>query len=325
MGIQTELAAVPSLTLGTVDVTPIEMAAAYQTLANDGKHCESFAVAKVVDDDGVFYRHKPVCKQVVTPEIAHLVTAMMQGGVSHGTGTAAALYPWAVAGKTGTTQDYSNAWFVGYTRQVSTAVWVGFPGTPDSLALYFGQSVFGGTLAAPIWHDYMARIMVGMPAVGFPSPPAPEVGAVPDVVGFKSEHAQNVLAAANFTPNAEIVDSALPKGTVVTQTPAGGTSARARGARDDRGQQRRAGEGEGPRRGRDVGRGGDGGTGSGRLRRRHRRTARERSRQRRARLGAGSGRGDEGASGDDGHDHGRTEGRPVADTEVRRPSPSPEP
>lgn len=225
MGIQTELAAVPSLTLGTVDVTPIEMAAAYQTLANDGKHCESFAVAKVVDDDGVFYRHKPACKQVVAPEIAHLVTAMLQGGVSHGTGTAAALSPWPVAGKTGTTQDYSNAWFVGYTRQVSTAVWVGFPGTPDSLALYFGQSVFGGTLAAPIWHDYMARIMAGMPAVGFPSPPAPEVRTVPDVVGFKSEHAQNVLANASFTPKAEIVDSALPKGTVIAQTPAGGTSA----------------------------------------------------------------------------------------------------
>lgn len=225
MGIQTELAAVPSLTLGTVDVTPIEMAAAYQTLANDGRHCESFAVAKVVDDAGVFYRHKPVCKQVVAPEIAHLVTAMLQGAVSHGTGTAAALYPWPVAGKTGTTQDYSNAWFVGYTRQVSTAVWVGFPGTPDSLALYFGQSVFGGTLAAPIWHDYMARIMAGMPAVGFPSPPAPEVGTVPDVVGFKSERAQNVLANANFTPKAEIVDSALPKGTVIAQTPAGGTSA----------------------------------------------------------------------------------------------------
>lgn len=225
MGIKTELAAVPSLTLGTVDVTPIEMAAAYQTLANDGQHCESFAVAKVVDDDGILYRHKPVCVQVVAPEIAHLVTAMLQGVVSHGTGTAAALYPWPVAGKTGTTQDYSNAWFVGYTRQVSTAVWVGFPGTPDSLALYFGQSVFGGTLAAPIWHDYMARIMVGMPAVGFPSPPAPEVGTVPDVVGFKSEHAQNLLASADFTPKAEIVDSALPKGEVIAQTPAGGTPA----------------------------------------------------------------------------------------------------
>ncbi len=225
MGIQTGLPAVPSLTLGTVDVTPIEMAGAYQTLANDGKHCEEYAVAKVGDDAGVLYRHKPACEQVVAPAIAHLVTAMLQGVVQHGTGTAAALSPWPVAGKTGTTQDYSNAWFVGYTRQVATAVWVGFPGTPDPLPLYFGQSVFGGTLAAPIWHDYMTRVMSGMPALGFPAPPAPEVGTVPDVVGFRSEHAQNVVAAANFTPKVDVIDSALPKGTVVMQTPAGGTGA----------------------------------------------------------------------------------------------------
>jgi penicillin-binding protein 1A len=225
MGIGSELPAVPSLTLGTADVTPIEMASAYQTLANDGKHCESFAVAKVVDADGVLYRHKPACTQVISPEIAHLVTAMMQGVVSGGTGSAAALGSWPVAGKTGTTQDYTNAWFVGFTRQVSTSVWVGFPGTPDPLSLYFGGSVFGGTLAAPIWHDYMLKVMAGMPAQSFPAPPPPEHGSIPDVVGFKSGHARSVLARANFTPLVVIVDSALPKGTVVTQTPAGGTSA----------------------------------------------------------------------------------------------------
>jgi penicillin-binding protein 1A len=225
MGIDSALPAVPSLTLGTADVTPIEMAAAYQTLANDGKHCESYPVAKVVDDDGVLYRHKPVCKQVVSPEIAHLVTAMLQGVVSGGTGTAASLGTWPVAGKTGTTQDYTNAWFVGYTRQVSTAVWVGFPGTPDPLSLYFGGSVFGGTLAAPIWHDYMARIMAGMPAEGFPAPPAPASAPVPDVLGLKSERAQNVLAAASFTPLVEVVGSAEPKGLVISQMPAGGGSA----------------------------------------------------------------------------------------------------
>jgi penicillin-binding protein 1A len=224
MGIESELPAVPSLTLGTADVTPIEMAAAYQTLANDGKHCESYAVAKVVDDDGVLYRHRPACKQVVSPEIAHLVTAMLQGVVAGGTGTAASLGTWPVAGKTGTTQDYTNAWFVGYTRQVSTAVWVGFPGTPDPLSLYFGGSVFGGTLAAPIWHDYMARVMTGMPAIGFPAPPAPAAGSVPDVVGLKSQHAANLLADANFTPLVESVGSAAPKGIVVSQTPAGGDS-----------------------------------------------------------------------------------------------------
>ena len=98
-------------------------------------------------------------------------------------------------------------------------------GTPDSLSLYFGQSVFGGTLAAPIWHDYMERIMAGMPAEGFPAPPAPQFGPVPDVVGSKSVHAQNALAKANFTPKVELVPSAEAQGTVIAQTPNGGTSA----------------------------------------------------------------------------------------------------
>jgi hypothetical protein len=102
---------------------------------------------------------------------------------------------------------------------------VGFPGTPDSLSLYFGQSVFGGTLAAPIWRDYMERIMVGMPVEGFPAPPAPQFGSIPNVVGSKSVRAQNALAKANFTPKVEIVSSAEASGTVVAQTPGSGTSA----------------------------------------------------------------------------------------------------
>ena len=227
MGIESELPAVPSLTLGTADVTPIEMASAYQTLANDGKHCEPYTVTKVVDAGGVLYRHKPVCKQVVAPEIAHLVTAMLQGVVSGGTGTAAALGSWPVAGKTGTTQDYTNAWFVGYTRQVSTAVWVGFPGTPDSLSLYFGGRCSaarsprrsGTTTCCGSWPGCRPRASRRRRR--------PSRGRCPTWSGSESEHAQNVLAKANFTPLVEVVDSAEPKGTVVAQTPAGGASARA--------------------------------------------------------------------------------------------------
>ena len=225
MGIESELPAVPSLTLGTADVTPIEMASAYQTLANDGKHCEAYAVAKVVDADGVLYRHKPSCKQVVSPEIAHLVTAMMQGVVSGGTGTAAALGTWPVAGKTGTTQDYTNAWFVGFTRQVSTAVWVGLPGHAGSaLELLRRVRVRRHARRADLARLHVARD--GRDAGReLPGPPAPAYGSVPDVVGLKSVSAQNKLAAANFTPLVETVDSAEPKGIVLAQTPGGGASA----------------------------------------------------------------------------------------------------
>lgn len=226
MGITSDLSAVPSITLGTSDVSPLEMASAYQTLANKGRHCEPFAVSRVEDAEGVLYRHKAECHQVVDPEIAAQVTSMLQGVVTlpGATGTAASIGR-PVAGKTGTTQEYSNAWFVGYTPQVSTAVWVGFPGNPDPLDRYFGTSVFGGSIAAPIWHTYMTRVMAGMPVEGFPSPPPPETGKVPDVRGRREEEAQKVLAEASFSSRIEKVHSLRPEGTVVDQDPAGGATA----------------------------------------------------------------------------------------------------
>jgi penicillin-binding protein 1A len=227
MGIGDHLSGVPSITLGTEEVSPLEMAGAYQTLANNGAHCAPFAVARVVTSEGkLLFRHRPSCDQVVKPDIAHLVSAMLRGVLgAGGTGWRAALPGRPVAGKTGTTQDYSNAWFVGYTPQVSTAVWVGFPFSTDSMEPYFGQSVFGGTVAAPIWHNYMVRVMAGQPVKSFPAPPPPEVGEVPRVVGSRLNHAEQELAEAHFTPNVKKVDSVQPVGTVIKQEPHAGTTA----------------------------------------------------------------------------------------------------
>lgn len=226
MGISSDLSVVPSITLGTSDVSPLEMASAYQTLANRGRHCEPFAVVRVEDAEGVLYRHQAECRQVVDPEIAAQVTSMLQGVVTFpgGTGTAAAIGR-PVAGKTGTTQEYSNVWFVGYTPQVSTAVWVGFPGNPDPLDRYFGTEVYGGSIAAPIWRTYMSQVMAGMPVQGFPAPPPPESGKVPDVDGQSVEAAQRILAEASFSSRIERVNSLRPEGTVVGQDPAGGATA----------------------------------------------------------------------------------------------------
>ncbi len=226
MGITSDLSVVPSITLGTSDVSPLEMASAYQTLANDGRHCEPFAVSRVEDAEGLLYRHKAQCRQVIDPDIAAQVTSMLQGVVTlpGATGTAAAIGR-PVAGKTGTTQEYSNAWFVGYTPQVSTAVWVGFPGNPDPLDRYFGTSVFGGSIAAPIWRTYMAQVMAGMPVQGFPAPPPPGTGKVPDVTGTSVAAAQTLLAEASFSSRIEKVDSLRPEGTVVDQVPGEGATA----------------------------------------------------------------------------------------------------
>jgi penicillin-binding protein 1A len=225
VGITSPLTAVPSLTLGTEEVTPLEMASAYQTFANGGVHCQPFSVARVIAADGsTLYKHKAQCRQVIRPDVAHLITAMLEGVVQHGTGTNAGLGR-PVAGKTGTTQDYSNAWFVGYTPQVSTSVWVGFPFSIDSLSNYFGTSVFGGTVAAPIWHSYMTRVTTGMPVQGFPAAPPPETGTVPRVVGMRSNAAQAKLVAAYFTPKVEKVASVEPAGVVINQSPNAGATA----------------------------------------------------------------------------------------------------
>jgi penicillin-binding protein 1A len=223
MGITAPLQAVPSITLGTEEVSTLDMASAYSTLANDGTHCTPFAIVRVdVPGGGTLYRHQPQCEQAISPAIAHQVTAMLQRVVCCGTGTAANIGR-PVAGKTGTAQDYTNVYFAGYTPQVATAVWIGFPQGQIPMGSYYGHSVFGGTLAAPIWHAFMARATAGMPVESFPAPPPQPSGAVPDVVGMGSLEAQQAIDHAHFTPIVVKVDSVEPVNAVLEQSPAGGT------------------------------------------------------------------------------------------------------
>jgi membrane peptidoglycan carboxypeptidase len=230
MGITSRLDAVPSITLGVEEVSTLDMASSFGTLANDGQHCEPFAVARVEQprEEGggyeLLYRHRRACDQVVDTNIAHLVTAMLQRVISSGTGTAANIGRPA-AGKTGTAQDYTNVYFAGYTPQVSTAVWVGFPSGQIAMDSYYGGSVYGGTVAAPIWRAFMARAVQGYPAEGFEAAPPPDRGRVPDVAGLRSAEAQEILVDANFTPIVKKVPSAAPVNTVLGQSPTGDTRA----------------------------------------------------------------------------------------------------
>jgi beta-lactam-binding protein with PASTA domain len=104
-------------------------------------------------------------------------------------------------------------------------VWVGFPGNPDPRDNYFGTSVFGGTLAAPIWRTYMTDVMADLPVQDFPTPPPPETGQVPNVTGRGATAAQQILAEAGFSSRLEEVRSLREEGTVVGQTPGGGATA----------------------------------------------------------------------------------------------------
>jgi membrane peptidoglycan carboxypeptidase len=211
---------------GSVEMSPLEMAAGFQTIANGGVHCIPYTIQSISRGDEQLYRHRKDCEQTIPRDDANLITAMLRGVVNGGTATSAfaRFGPWPVAGKTGTAQQNTNVWFVGYTKQVSTSVWVGFPGNPAPLTNYFGTSVFGGTIAAPIWVSYMNRVMSGLPSQGFPAPPAPEKARVPSVVGLSAEQAIEALAKAGFRADVRRVDSAEPEGTVVGQRPGPGTA-----------------------------------------------------------------------------------------------------
>jgi penicillin-binding protein 1A len=221
--------AVCSLTLGTgVGTNPLEMTSAYSTLANGGVHCVPYAITKVLDRNGkAIFKAKPSCKQVIPPDVAAQVTAMLQGVINHGTGTAAQIGR-PEAGKTGTGENYQDAWFMGYVPQLCTGVWVGYSSREipmRGLRVLGGGNAFGGTLAAPIWHDLMAIAVANLPVQNFPTPPPQKSGTVPNVVGMQQADAEKVLTKANFVPQAKQVDSLKPAGTVVAQNPAGGSGA----------------------------------------------------------------------------------------------------
>jgi penicillin-binding protein 1A len=180
MGIVSPLTAVCPLTLGTSPVSPLEMTSAYATLADDGIHCVPFAISRIVGPTGqVIYRARPTCSRALPASIAAEETAMLRGVVSFGTGTAANLCPACrpQAGKTGTGENYQDAWFMGYVPQLCTGVWVGYAAAelPMRDVPGYGEG-FGGTLAAPIWHDYMAAALRGVRVEGFPTPPIPIPG-----------------------------------------------------------------------------------------------------------------------------------------------------
>ena len=155
-GCTTHLTAEPSLALGSNDVSPLEMASAYATLADHGVYHEPKFVSKVTNASGDVLESGPgPSRQAVDPTIATQVNRILNEVVTMGTGTAANIGR-PEAGKTGTTSDYRNAWFVGYTPELSTAVWVGYRDANQPLLNVEGvPQMAGGTIPAKIWATYM--------------------------------------------------------------------------------------------------------------------------------------------------------------------------
>jgi 1A family penicillin-binding protein len=174
MGITSPIPSLPSIALGSAPVSPLEMASAYGTLANDGTLVRPSAIVKIIGPDGaVIFDQKPTGTQVLTPQIAWATTQQLMGVVSGGTGTRAGLPGREVAGKTGTAQNYQDAWFVGYTPQLVTAVWMGYSKGSIPMRNVHGQRAFGGTFCAPIWHTFMTAALKGQPILTFTRATAP--------------------------------------------------------------------------------------------------------------------------------------------------------
>jgi penicillin-binding protein 1A len=169
LGIAGRLPAVPSAVLGTGEVTPLDMAAAYATLAAGGRRAAPYAVARITDPAGrVLYQARPEPVAVLRPWVAAVADDVLSDVVEHGTGVHARIGRPA-AGKTGTTQGNADAWFAGYTPQLAAAVWVGFPqGQVPMVPPRTPAPVLGGTRPAAIWAGFMRAALAGRPAEGFP-------------------------------------------------------------------------------------------------------------------------------------------------------------
>jgi penicillin-binding protein 1A len=175
LGVQTPLQPAPSLALGTGAVTPLDMASVYATLAAGGVYSRPLAIRRVVFPGGKVDTgwEKPQRERVLPDWVAATVTRVLEENMLHGTGVGAHVPGRTDAGKTGTTDDYADAWFCGYTPSLGATVWIGYPQAEIPMLDVHGAAVSGPTLPATAWRLFMERAVESSPAVAFPSPESP--------------------------------------------------------------------------------------------------------------------------------------------------------
>jgi penicillin-binding protein 1A len=197
MGVKSRLGSYPSIALGSAEVSAMDMAAAYATLANGGTAIEPTTIQSIATPDGQTYApDQDIVPGVLSPGNAYLLSRTLEQVIERGTGTAADIGRPA-AGKTGTTNDFGDAWFVGYTPQLVTAVWVGYPQARIPMTSVHGISVFGGTFPAQIWQRFMIAAHNGLPVVDFELPKSELVSVTVD--------SKTGLLAASWCPGKEKV------------------------------------------------------------------------------------------------------------------------
>lgn len=211
-GIQSELSPVYSLALGTSGVSPLEMAGAFSTFATGGVHHEPFLIRRVEDPFGrILDEHIITSKRTLDAEVTFQVVDMLRGVVDGGTANVIRRlgFDLPAAGKTGTSDDYHDAWFTGFTPELSVSVWVGHD-RGVGMREAKGRGVTGGQGAAPIWAEFMLKATQGEPRRDF---------AVPDGIRFKKINPKTGRAAWFF--ETESLSVALRKGQKIVGTDGG--------------------------------------------------------------------------------------------------------
>jgi penicillin-binding protein 1B len=182
LGIQSHLPAFPSLALGSAEVTPLEVAVAFSTLANGGVRTQPLAVKQVVDHGSRVLEKRDVrVEKVVTPQLAFMMNHLLKGVLDRGTGRGARSYGFdrPAAGKTGTTNDTKDAWFAGYTPDLLAVVWVGFD-NQSKLGLSGAQA------ALPIWSEFMKQATAGTPVNDFIPPAGVKMVDIDPLSGYRA-------------------------------------------------------------------------------------------------------------------------------------------
>jgi penicillin-binding protein 1A len=165
---------VASIGLGSLAVSPLDMAAAYASFAAMGTYAKPMAITKVIlpggHEDADSGWGKPQTKRALSEAVAWKVTDILRQNALYGTGAGSGDGTHPNAGKTGTTENHADAWFDGYTRQLSTVVWMGYPAGEIPMLSVHGQTVAGATFPVPIWHEYMAAALWRHRELGFELP-----------------------------------------------------------------------------------------------------------------------------------------------------------
>ncbi len=203
LGLTTELQPFPSMALGAFEVSLFEMTSAYGAFANQGVRVEPYLVEAVRSREGaILEQAKPSAREVLSPQIAAVMNALLEGVITDGTGAAASSLGRPLAGKTGTTDDFTDAWFIGYTPDLVVGVWVGFDAKKS-----LGSKETGAQAALPIWQVFMEETLRDTPPLPFPE--------VDGIAHASVDHATG-LRAVETAGCSEIINEAFLQGTEPT-------------------------------------------------------------------------------------------------------------